>query len=143
MRKKVSFFALIVVSFFILSHTNKSDVWTEYYSDHQIKISYKDSPCADVENGTNNNYVLLKVENKTNNKLTVSFKKETWYDGKCQNCHNTSDEFNTSVTLEPFEKMEGSCKSSKNLRIFSQMNNQFATSRLTKFDLKNLEIAPK
>lgn len=140
MKKSFTFLALTLFSFFILSHAIEKDVWTNYYNDDQVQISFKDIQCKDVQNGTDNNYVLLQLENKTNLKLKVSFKKTVWYDGKCQNCKNTNEEQLTTITLEPFEKMEGSCKSNKSLRIFSHMNNQLTNTKLTKFDLDNILI---
>ena len=140
MKKSLSFLALVLFSFFVISHTLEKDVWTNYYNDNQVQISFKNFRCLDVQNGTDKNYVLLQVENKTNIKLKISFKKTMWYDGKCQNCNNTGEEQNTTITLEPFEKIEGSCKSNKDLRIFSQMNNQLTDTKLTKFDLNNILI---
>ncbi len=117
----------------------QENVWREYLENDQIKIETSTQTCSSTQNGTNSNYIFLRISNKTNLDLEVSFNKELWYNDVCSNC-NDGDEAKTTLVLHANETVEGNCESSfKTLKIFQSMANG-SKRVLSKFDLKNLTV---
>ena len=115
--------------------------WHEYLQNDQIKIETSIETCSSAQNGTSNNYIFIRISNKTNLDLEVSFDKELWYNDVCSNC-NGGDEAKTTLVLHANETVEGTCESSfKTLKIFHSMAKGSKRS-LSKFDLKNLTVTP-
>lgn len=139
MKKRIPFLAFVVFSFFILSHTHERDVWTNYISSDEFKISYKSFQCVDDINGTDHNYILLRFENKTNEKISISYKQELWYDNVCVNCESTSNEHIKTIELQPNEVIEGKCNSNSKYKIFQNMPSGLTKRSLTKFELKDIQ----
>ena len=143
MKKRISFFSLVIFSFFMLSHTYPTDVWTDYLNSEQLKISYKSFQCIDDINGTDHNYILLKFENKSNEKVSISYKQEVWYDNICANCESASVEHVKPIDLNPNEVIEGTCESNTKYKIFQNMPSGLTKRALTKFELKDIRITKK
>lgn len=134
---KTSFFAVLALLLFGFQSSDSN--WKDYFQNDEIRIEVKTEACNNVKDGINNSYVLLRVSNKTNNKIQVSFFKESWYDGSCYNCNKDKQEYMTEIVLNPNETIEGDCKSTKNLKILHSMQNG-SKKVLTKFDLKDLKV---
>lgn len=115
--------------------------WREYFQNDQVKIETNTQTCSNAQAGTSNNYILLRISNKTNQEVEVSFFKELWYNDVCSNC-NGGDEAKTSIVLKANETVEGSCTSGlKELKIFHSMPNG-SKRTLNKFDIKNVTVSP-
>ena len=128
-----------VLSLFLFGFKSSDSKWSEYLQNDQIKIEVKEEACDDVKNGINNSYFFIRISNKTNTDLHVSFTKELWYNEVCTNCEG-GDEFKTVLNLKANETLEGTCDSkTKNLKIFKSMQNG-SKRVLTKFEFKNLAI---
>ena len=131
--------SIAVFSLFLLSFQSNELGWNEYFQNDQVKIEVKTDACNNIKDGINNNYVFVRISNKTAVDLKVSFSKELWYNETCTSC-NGGDEFKTMITLKANETLEGTCDSkTKDLKIFHSMANG-SKKVLTKFDLKNLTI---
>lgn len=139
MKKSLSFLALVLFSFFVISHTHEQDLWKDYHNSDQLKVSFKSFQCIDEINGTDHNYILLKFENKTTEKISVSFKQELWYDNLCVNCESTTSEYKKTIILNPNETIEGNCASKSDLKIFQNMPSGLTKRALTKFELKDIQ----
>ena len=122
--------------------------WTTYYSDNEIKIEYQYTNCEYPER-FNQEFVILKITNLTNNDINVSWYNESWYDKKCINCSDEkSDEAFNKVYLKANEKVLGNCIDQNSLRIFSKFSDKIENMpgikkivKLTKFELKNINIS--
>ena len=122
--------------------------WTTYYSDSEIKIEYQYTNCEYPER-FNQEFVILKITNLTNNDINVSWYNESWYDKKCINCSDEkSDEAFNKVYLKANEKVLGNCIDQNSLRIFSKFSDKIENMpgikkivKLTKFELKNINIS--
>ena len=122
--------------------------WTTYYSDSEIKIEYQYTNCEYPER-FNQEFVILKITNLTNNDINVSWYNESWYDKKCINCSDEkSDEDFNKVYLKANEEVLGNCFDQNSLRIFSKFSDKIENMpgikkivKLTKFELKNINIS--
>ena len=122
--------------------------WTTYYSDSEIKIEYQYDNCEYPER-FNQEFVILKITNLTNNDFNVSWYNESWYDKKCINCSDEkSDEAFNKVYLKSNEEVLGNCIDQNSLRIFSKFSDKIENMpgikkivKLTKFELKNINIS--
>ena len=122
--------------------------WTTYYSDSEIKIEYQYTNCEYPER-FNQEFVILKITNLTNNDINVSWYNESWYDKKCINCSDEkSDEAFNKVYIEANEEVLGNCIDQNSLRIFSKFSDKIENMpgikkivKLTKFELKNINIS--
>ena len=122
--------------------------WTTYYSDSEIKIEYQYTNCEYPER-FNQEFVILKITNLTNNDINVSWYNESWYDKKCINCSDKkSDEDFNKVYVKANEKVLGNCIDQNSLRIFSKFSDKIENMpgikkivKLTKFELKNINIS--
>ena len=78
--------------FSMITHAESPNNWTIYYSDNDVKIEYKYTNC-EYSDRFNQEFVILKITNLTNNNLSISWVNESWYDNKCINCsENRTDE---------------------------------------------------
>ena len=122
--------------------------WTTYYSDSEVKIEYQYTNCEYPER-FNQEFVILKITNLTNNDINVSWYNESWYDKKCINCSDEkSDEDFNKVYLNANEEVLGNCIDQNSLRIFSKFSDKIENMpgikkivKLTKFELKNINIS--
>lgn len=128
-------FAVLLLLFAGFTSTDSN--WQTFFENEQVRIEKSPFLCSSSQNGTANNYVLLRITNKTEQKIEVSFLKETWYDGKCSNCSSSSPEHLITVTIDPLGQKTGNCDESS-LRIFDNMPSGFTKRTLTHFEIKNL-----
>jgi hypothetical protein len=120
----------------------KAQSWTNYHSSREVEINYQKAECHDIANGVHKQVMLLQFVNLTNKKLSVSFNKQMWYNGKCTGCDNPPEQHFT-ITLNPQQTLAGSCadKRDKSLYVVNKMLNRTSTSALTKFELSNIQIS--
>ena len=146
--KNVSTYLVILMFVSINSIAGSLSNWTTYYSDNEIKIEYQYTNCEYPER-FNQEFVILKITNLTNNDINVSWYNESWYDKKCINCSDEkSDEAFNKVYLKANEKVLGNCIDQNSLRIFSKFSDKIENMpgikkivKLTKFELKNINIS--
>jgi len=144
----MSIYLVILMFVSINSIAGSLSNWTTYYSDSEIKIEYQYTNCEYPER-FNQEFVILKITNLTNNDINVSWYNESWYDKKCINCSDEkSDEDFNKVYLKANEKVLGNCIDQNSLRIFSKFSDKIENMpgikkivKLTKFELKNINIS--
>ncbi len=137
------YFSIVSSLVFLLFTTSvfAQNNWQTVSEKQNVTIQSKKADCNDVANGIHKELILLKFENKNSFPVNISFRKELWYNGNCINCNSNSNEHIISVTLKPNEILEGNCKSSKQLQIFSKMLN-LKKSELSHFELKDITVNP-
>ena len=96
--------------------------------------------CVDEANGISKAYLLINAQNKSNSPISVSFKKEIWFDGNCVSCDSESDEYRINIQLASGETKTGSCETSDGMRIFVRMLNLENVRQLSHFELENIEV---
>ena len=132
----------------INTHAESPNNWTTYYSDNDVKIEYQYTNC-EYSDRFNQEFVILKMTNLTNNNLSISWDNESWYDKKCINCsENKTDEASNKVLIPANQVVSGDCDIQDNLRIFSKFSDRIEDMpgikkivELTKFKLKNINIS--
>ena len=117
-------------------------VWQLYSELNGVQIFYKNVECNDVHNGIYSEYVYIQLVNTTDVAMSVSWDEEIWRDNKCLSCGKNSAEFHKEITIKPGDIIEPSCKTRRDLKIFSKFLNNISASELTKFKLNNLTINP-
>lgn len=100
--------------------TNHPNTWQSYLENETIRIEYKFADC-DPSKGLDNESVLLRITNLSQNKVEISWLHELSYDGVCRTCEY-EEEYTYSFALGAGEILEGECEytSDKRLRIFSK-----------------------
>ena len=84
---------LFLSTFFSFSNTQiTEDDWILYFENDKCIIEYKKQNCI-YEDFFNQEYIILQLTNKTNEKLTVSWNEERWYDNICSNCEQDTEEY--------------------------------------------------
>ena len=132
----------------MISYAESPNNWTNYYSDNDVKIEYQYTNC-EYSDRFNQEFVILKITNLTNNNLSLRWVNESWYDKKCINCsENKTDEATNKVLIPAKQVVLGDCDIQNNLRIFSKFSDRIEDMpgikkivELTKFKLKNINIS--
>ena len=132
----------------ISTFAESPDNWTKYYSDNDVKIEFQYMNC-EYSDRFNQEFVILKMTNLTNNNLSISWVNESWYDKKCINCsENRTDEASNIVLIPASQIVIGDCNKQDNLRIFSKFSDKIEDMpgikkivKLTKFKLKNINVS--
>ena len=146
-RLTISTLVLLLI-FSMISYAEAPNNWTTYYSDNDVKIEYQYTNC-EYSDRFNQEFVILKMTNLTNNNLSISWVNESWYDKKCINCsENRTDEALNKVSIPANQLVAGDCDIQDNLRIFSKFSDRIEDMpgikkivKLTKFKLKNINIS--
>jgi hypothetical protein len=138
---------VLFCSFASLSSLNLSSTpppgdyeWQKLISNDFVEISYRYQHCDLPAEGMNNEYVLLRIENKVSSELTVEWDIEYWYNDKCIGCSENSSENHIIINLLPGETLEGDCTKfrDRSLTILSKMLHIKSSSVLTDFKLNSL-----
>ena len=81
--------AVLCITFISLYSSNLFAVnpneWTTYFDNDSVKIEFIYSNCEYAET-FNQEFVILRIINKLNSELVISWKDELWYDDICANC---------------------------------------------------------
>ena len=116
--------------------------WISYFENEQIEIYYKYEEC-DPKYGFDNQSILFKLTNLSDEKFDVSWQMHKYYDGKCNSC-NYPEEYLYKVSLGEGMTKTGSCavESAYQLKIFSKFIdvNYTKGKQLTSFKFDNLQI---
>ncbi len=136
-------FASLSVSNISAQETNAEKVEWQLYSElNGIQIYYKKVECNDVHNGIFSEYVYFQIVNTTNVAMNVSWDEEIWRDNKCMSCGKNPAEFHKEFVIDAGDIIEPTCKTKRQLKMFSKFLNNISPSELTQFKLNNLTINP-
>jgi hypothetical protein len=141
-KKQVIRFSLLLcsaVSF--MSLTTDETISTLHFEDDLCKLETSIIRCNDIQNGTDVNYVMLKITNKTEKSIVFSCSKQVNFSNKP---NSTSDGGNTlTFELAPNQILEGSCDKTTNskLRIFSHMQSLKDVAILTSFSFSTFKTS--
>lgn len=122
--------------------TDNSEDWTVYVTNENFEVQYKIEHC-DPSIGYDNQSVLLKLTNKTTDKLVFNWFHTLSYDGNCLTC-DYPEEYTFEISVPSGSSIEGDCTvySDYRLKIFSKFddpNYKKGGKTLTSFQLKNLK----
>lgn len=120
--------------------------WTTYYESDEITITFTYLNC-EYQEQFNQEYLILRIQNKSTNDITIDWQEQLWYDNKCINCEHNSLEFRKEIIVKAGETISGDCTTYNNLRIFSKFTEKLEDmpgvdkiNTLTQFELKNINI---
>lgn len=120
----------------------ESNIWEKHTLNEFFEISTQKINCTNPSQGINKEYLFLKIANKSNESLTLTYKVEKWYNG----VNSNSDEGNQyTIKLSPGESVEGSCENYRNgkLAIFSKMTGTSNARKLTNYTIIPLSVNGK
>ncbi len=143
LKKITSIVFLCIVSYFLNATNSNSDI---YYEDDKIKIQYSYFNC-DYQQIFDQEFVFLKITNKTSKKIKVNWQEELWYDNKCVNCETSNQENRKTIILMPEEIKESDCYLIEMPKIFSKFSEELSKMpgvkkivSLSNFSLNNITI---
>ncbi len=113
--------------------------WKIEYIDSEIKIESATLVVDDKVNGIKHERIIFKYSNLTSKKITISFSRKLYYNGKCIGCENSTDK-KLSITLNPLEsKSYDDLNNDKTYYVFSKDLNKTITKTLDSFQLTPIE----
>lgn len=119
------------------------DGWKLEHEEGNVRILSKHTDCSDKANGTSNEYLLLKVVNDNPSAVSVSFTRNTWYDGKCNSCGIPRPENHTEIIVAANATTAGDCQDeNKSLKVFSRMLDMKDVRKMTRFQVSDVSILP-
>lgn len=120
----------------------QSSNWSIYSETNSYKIEVsEDVACNYGDILSNSTYVFLKITNKTNAPITLSYNMEIYYQGQgCVTCNN--DEYTYTITIPAFGSIAADCdytvKGLSKLAIFKKYNDKPNRRIFERFELTNL-----
>ena len=121
----------LLILFLTFNFSNIDDQWIIYFENKNMKISYKDTLCDDIQNGFSFYYYLIKIENKTDETFVVNFFLGEEKDKKEEN--------KVVFVLNPYEIKSGTCGYDPTQLKLYKSENKSNKSNLTKtFSLNNI-----
>jgi hypothetical protein len=147
--KLENIFLLLITSIFLSLSVKAENPnnWITYLDDANLLIEYQYQNCEyerfDEEK------ILLKITNKIDKDIFLSWKEVLWYDQDCINCNlENENELFKSITLKANQFKEGTCERNNPLTIFSKFSERLIDMpgvskivELTKFELKKIKIS--
>ena len=130
--------ALWIQSFEILAQ-GSAETETHFENENAV-ISTSIIDCVSEKNGTAKQYMSISITNKLEQSINVSFKREMWFAGDCTSCNSNSDEYISTITLDPNQEISGACGEPKDLLIFYKMMKLKGVRQLTHFELRNINV---
>lgn len=110
------------------------------FENKKITIESYNKDYKDVKNGHHKEYKLLLIENKTANKIAVTYTTEVYYNNKCYSCSNPK-EYTFTKIIEAKSAIKTDAKArEKGLAIYAKMLDGVKASSLTKFEIKNVKV---
>ena len=110
------------------------------YSKNGVNIYQKEADCI-FNNAPDQKIYILKVENTNSTDVTVEWDLKVWYNDKCNNCDQDYNEHHHVIQVAANSSVEGKCELPKNsLEIFKDFLSYKAPTKLTKYELKNLQV---
>lgn len=123
--------------------SEKNADWISYFSNEQISIDYKFAAC-DPPYGYDQEIIILRYTNHTEQLLTVNFHEHLYFEGACKTC-DSPEEYTYEILMAAGEVIEGSCDLyvDYSLKLFSKFINieeENPKRNLTAFKLDQLQI---
>lgn len=148
--KSLKFFTFIFLLAFGLSsfaqneykYTVDLSEWQTFEEVDGIKASFKTVEYHDDINDQHKELYIIRLENKTDKKLTFNAKKALWYGEECFNCDSDSEEYKYNIELQPGETLKGDPvkKANNKLVIFKKFLNYEGMKEVTKFEFHNITV---
>lgn len=139
MMKQIILFLFITIKLVVFAQTQPNKY--NYTLIDGVEINVIEEDCIDEKYGIEKRNLIIELNNLNNYPVTISFKKEIWYDDKCQSCQLNSDEYLVNQMLLKKTTIIGGCKSdNKSLNIFVKMLNLDNVRQLTKYELKDIKV---
>jgi hypothetical protein len=141
MRSIYLLLSLLAISSFSISQDQKD--WTLYKSIQGVNISYLETSCS-TENAPAQIAYIIKIENTTEQSLSVSWDLAVWYNYE-RLSHDISDgENHYTLGLNPNQTLLGDCATPFGaLYIFKDFITYVSPTKLTKFEFENLQVTIK
>ncbi len=140
MKATLSVLTYLLLQFYVMECSAQDSLNGVLFSNEAAAIKSTTIDCVNKANGTAKQYLALEVQNNSDSPISVSFKKELWYDGNCISCNSNGQEFSVVKELEPNQTLVADCESDKSLKIFVKMLEIKGVRQLTHFELKDIEI---
>ena len=141
-----TFFISAMLFSAVFSQAINPTEWTTYYESDEITITFTYLNC-EYQEQFNQEYLILRIQNKSTNDITIDWQEQLWYDNKCINCEHNSLEFRKEIIVKAGATIRGDCTTYNNLRIFSKFTEKLEDmpgvdkiNTLTQFELKNINI---
>lgn len=140
MKKIITSLFLTAICLLLLSSHQFPAEWNTVFENEDVKIEYQTQNCDDLVNDIRNNYNILKVTNKTDKEVQLSFLRKAWYNTKCYGCDN-QEEHTVRITLQPRQVVSGSCtREISGLQIYHS-NNSGLIEPLERFELTSIKTS--
>jgi len=131
-----------------LAAQDKESFEQKLFENTAVRFTAKLTDCIIPSEGLYAEYMLIRLENKTDKTLEVSFYVDTYRNGTCTNCDHEAGDRKRTLLLKPFEILEGNCSPGLNvgLKAFSkwlQFKNDSYLSKIEVTDVETVLITSK
>ena len=135
--RKITLLGLLMISSIFAT----AQQWKEYATVDGVKIYNAEVECRD-NNVPPQLAVLLKIENTTNQSITIEWDLKIWYNGVEHKKDIADGENHYSITLDPNQSIEGDCGTPNGaLYIYKDFLVYEAKQKLTNFELSNITVS--
>ena len=124
---------ILLLTVFSFSSYAQDVNWENYFEENGVIINKGMIGC----NG--NELLTFEITNTNIHKVVVSWYEEVWVDGVCKQNGRSSEDFRT-LTLNPDEKVVGSCSFQESFYIGSKITRGSKVMILTSFSLNNISV---
>ena len=124
---------ILLLTIFSFSSFAQDVNWENYTEKNGVIINKGMIDC----NG--NELLTFEITNTNNQKVVISWYEEVWVDGVCKQNGQSSEDFRT-LTLNPNEKVTGSCSFQESFYIGSKIKRGSRVMTLTSFSLNNISV---
>ena len=124
---------ILLLTVFSFSSYAQDVNWENYFEENGVIINKGMIDC----NG--NELLTFEITNTNSQKVVISWYEEVWVDGVCKQNGRSSEDFRT-LTLNPDEKVVGSCSFQESFYIGSKINRGSRVMTLTSFSLNNISV---
>tara|TARA_R110001592_G_scaffold88409_1_gene260385 strand:- start:278 stop:703 length:426 start_codon:yes stop_codon:yes gene_type:complete len=137
MNKTLTFLLICLTTFTFGQNTEK----IKHFEQKNVTINIIQKDCINKQKGIEKQYYFIEIINNNPSSVNISFKKEVWYNNVCQSCNSQSNEYKVNITVAANSSVIGDCNSdNKSLSIFSKMLNLDKVRKLSKYELKNINV---
>ena len=124
---------ILLLTIFSFSSFAQDVNWENYSEKNGVIINKGMIDC----NG--NELLTFEITNTNNQKVVISWYEEVWVDEVCKQNGESLEDFRT-LTLNPNEKVTGSCSFQKSFYIGSKIKRGSRVMTLTSFSLNNILV---
>ena len=124
---------ILLLTVFSFSSYAQDVNWENYFEENGVIINKGMIAC----NG--NELLTFEITNTNNQKVVISWYEEVWVDKVCKQSGESLEDFRT-LTLNPNERVAGSCSFQKSFYIGSKITRGSKVMILTSFSLNNILV---